>query len=80
MLQKQHIRCSTQTMHITLKKFTSVYGQGERGNGQGERDENETLTNSWGMHLANKVLFKIKNPSEITEEKNYNFDQEFRLP
>ena len=47
---------------------------------QGERDGDETLTNSWWMHLTNKVLSEIKNPSEITNKKSNNFDQEFGLP
>lgn len=48
--------------------------------GQGERDGDETLTNSWGMHLKNMVLLEIKNPSEITDEKIYNFNHELGLP
>ena len=32
------------------------------------------------MHLTNKVLLEIKTPSEITDEKIYNFDQEFAQP
>ena len=48
--------------------------------GQGERDGDETLTSSWEMHITNKVLLEIKKPSEITDKKNYDFDQEFGLP
>ena len=48
--------------------------------GQGERDGDETLTNSWGMHLKNMVLLEIKNPSEITDKKIYNFNHELGLP
>ena len=64
MLQKQYIRCSSNVYYpekIYLNML-SVYGQGER-------DGDETLTNSWWMHLTNKVLLEIKNPSEITHEK-----------
>ena len=35
-----------------------------------------TKTNSWGIHISNKVLLEIK----ITDEKMYTFDQEFGLP
>ena len=65
-------------MYITLKKnyfnMLSVYGQEER-------DGDETQTNSWGMHLTNKVLLEIKkNPQKSQTKKNYNFDLEFGLP
>ena len=75
-LQKKPNRLCSGNVYYPEKIYLnmlSVYGQGER-------DGDETLTNSWGMHLKNMVLLEIKNPSEITDKKIYNFNHELGLP
>ena len=75
MFQKQLIHCSSNVYYPdkNLPQYVECLCTREKG-------WDETLTNSWGMHLTNKVLLEIKKPSEITHEKIHNFDHEFGFP